>query len=182
MSRNRWLCLDCGKDTFENNEDYYFLRNRLWRRLVPRQERHGMLCRVCVELRLGRPLAPEDFRHAASDDESDPEDQPMRKEDYGIIDSLTREMVQAIDSAMIEFVSSRSRRAISIVRHMFEKSSAAISGLPDWFYMDRIGDLVEDGVFVIVAEGEDERFHVVKACCKASVAFAEDGANAKSVD
>jgi hypothetical protein len=95
----------------------------------------------------------------------------MRKEDYGIIDSLTPEMVQAIDSAMIEFVSSRSRKAISIVRHMFEKSSAAISGLPDWFYMDRI-----------VAEGEDERFHVVKACCKASVAFAEDGANAKSVD
>jgi hypothetical protein len=28
--------------------------------------------------------------------------------------------------------------------------------------MDRIGDLVEDGVLVVVAEGEDQRFHLVR--------------------
>src|SRR5262245_48157885 len=106
MNRNKWLCLDCGKNTFENNEDYYFLRNRRWRRLVPREERHGMLCRACVQARLGRPLTAEDFRNSATDDETDPEDQPMREEDYGIIDSLTAEMLQAIDSAIIGFVSS----------------------------------------------------------------------------
>jgi hypothetical protein len=162
MSRDNWLCLDCRKNTFENNEDYYFLRNRLWRRLVPREERHGMLCRDCVERRLGRPLAPMDFR-TGNDDESDPEDQPMREEDYGIIDSLTPEMLLAIDSAMIGFVSSRPRKVIMIVRHILEKSSAAVPGLPDWFYMDRIGYLLEEGVLVVVAEGEDQRFDLITA-------------------
>jgi len=42
---SNWLCLDCGKDTFENNDDYYMLRNRLWRQLVPREQRSGnLLC------------------------------------------------------------------------------------------------------------------------------------------
>jgi hypothetical protein len=163
MNRNNWLCLDCGRNTLENNEDYYFLRNRLWRRLVPREERHGMLCRDCVERRLGRQLAPEEFRNEETDDEIDPDDQPMRQEDYGIIDSSTPEMFEAIDSAIIGFASSRPRKVIAVVRHIVEKSSAAIPGLPDWFYIDRIGELVEDGVLVVVAEGEDQRFHFVKA-------------------
>src|SRR5882672_2570373 len=92
----RWLCLDCGKNTFEGQEDWYFLRNRLWRQLVPRHERHGMICRACIERRLGRQLTSDDFRKA-TDDESDPEDQPMQKQDYGIIDSLTPQMLQAIE-------------------------------------------------------------------------------------
>jgi Protein of unknown function len=168
MNRNNWLCLDCGKDTFENNEDYYFLRNRLWRRLVAREQRHGMLCRACVERRLGRPLVTEDFRTPGGDDESDPEDQPMRREDYGIIDSLTTEMLDAIDSEIIKLVSLSPRKAVTIVRHILEKSQAAIPGLPDWFYMARIGDLVEDGVLVVVTEGADERFHVLQAAAGTS--------------
>jgi hypothetical protein len=168
MNRDNWLCLDCRKNTLENNEDYYFLQNRLWRRLVPREERHGMLCRACVERRLGRPLAPTDFR-TGNDDESDPDDQPMREEDYGIIDLLTPEMLLAIDAAMIRSVSSRPRKAMTIVRHILEKSSAAVPGLPDWFYMDRIGDLVETGVLVVVAEGEDRRFDLITAAVGSSV-------------
>ena len=163
MNRSNWFCLDCGKDTFENNEDYYVLRNRLWRSLVPRAERHGMLCRACVERRLGRPLAPEDFWSAGTDDESDPQDQPMQREDYGIIDSLTPEMLHAIDSAMIELVSSSPRKVIAIARYMLEKSPAAVPGLHDWFYMDRIGELIEDRALVVVAEGKDHRFHIVAA-------------------
>src|SRR5689334_13263515 len=93
-SRN-WLCLDCSKDTYENNEDYSMLRNRLWRQLVPREQRHGMLCRACVEVRLGRPLIPADFRNRETDDGPDPEDQPMQPEDYGLIDSLTPDLLQA---------------------------------------------------------------------------------------
>src|SRR5581483_7432751 len=127
----RWLCLDCGKNTFEHGDDWYFLRNRLWRQLVPREQRHGMICRACVERRLGRQLMPDDFRKA-TDDESTPEDRPMQKEDYGIIDSLTPQMLQAIDSAMINFVSSRPRNVIVIVRHMIEEPCAAIPWLPDW--------------------------------------------------
>ena len=42
----------------------------------------------------------------------------MQKEDYGIIDSLTPQTLHAIDSAMINFVSSRPRKVIAIVRYM----------------------------------------------------------------
>jgi hypothetical protein len=111
----RWLCLDCGKNTFEGRDDWYFLRNRIWRQLVPRHERHGMICRTCIERRLGRPLRSDDFRQA-TDDESDPEDQPMQKEDYGIIDSLSPQTLHAIDSAMVDFVSSYPRKVIAIMR------------------------------------------------------------------
>ena len=129
-----------------------------------------MLCRACVEHRLGRPLAPEDFRSAAPNDESDPEDQPMQREDYGIIDSLTPEMLHAIGSAMIGFVSSSPRKVTAVVRYMLEESSAALPGLPDWFYMDRIGELIEDRALVVVAEGEDQRFHIVAAAAGLSAA------------
>jgi hypothetical protein len=153
---NRWLCLDCSKNTFENNEDYYFLRNRLWRRLVPREERHGMLCRACMERRLGRPLVPEDFLNGLAYDESDPEDQPMTRDDYGIYDALTPETLQAIDAAIIGFVSSGPRKIGAVAHYMlFEEPSAAIPALHDWFYRDRIEELIEDGVLVVVANGRN---------------------------
>lgn len=81
-----------------------------------------MLCRARVERRLGRPLAPEDFRSAATADESDPEDQPMQKEDYGIIDSMTPEMLHAIDSARIGFGLSRPRKARQRLQSSTESS------------------------------------------------------------
>jgi hypothetical protein len=87
----------------------------------------------------------------------------MQAEDYGIIDSLTPEMLQAIDSAMIEFTLSRPREVIALVTYIFETSSAAIPGLPDWFYFDRVGELVERGLLDVVAEGKDTRFHWVQA-------------------
>ena len=158
----RWLCLDCSKNTFEHRDDWYYLRNRLWRQLVPRSQRHGMICRACIERRAGRPLTSEDFRKA-TDDESEPEDQPMREEDFGIIDSVTPEMLRAIDAAMIGYVSSHPRKVVAIVRYIVEESSAAIPGLPDWFYMDRTAELIGAGLLVVVTEGEDLRFHVVSA-------------------
>jgi hypothetical protein len=92
MDQNpRWLCLDCGRNTFEGHENYYFLKDRLWRKLVSKEQRHGMICRACIERRLGRPLVSEDFK-SETDDQS--EDQPMREEDYGIYDSLTPQVRQ----------------------------------------------------------------------------------------
>jgi len=156
----RWLCLDCGKNTFESADDWYFLRNRLWRQLVPREQRHGMICRGCIERRLGRPLTPDDFRKA-TDDESAPEDQPMQKEDYGIIDSLAPQTLQVIDAEMVRFVSSRPRKVLAIVRYMIEEASAEIPWLPDWFFLDRAAELIDAQALVVVTEGEDLRFDVV---------------------
>ena len=161
MDHNRrWLCLDCGRNTFEGNENYYFLRDRLWRQLVPREQRHGMICRACIERRLARPLASEDFKRE-TDDQS--EDQPMREEDYGIYDSLTPHMLQAIDSAIIEFVASRPRKVTAIAAYMYEQTPAPIPALHDWFYMDRIAGLIDDGALHVVTEAKDLRFHIVKA-------------------
>lgn len=78
-----------------------------------------MICRACIERRLGGPLTSEDFRRA-TDDESDPTDQPMREDDCGIIDSLTPQMLQAIDSAIIGSTSSRPRKVTAIARYIVE--------------------------------------------------------------
>lgn len=121
-----------------------------------------MICRPCIERRLDRPLVYEDFKRPTAD-QSDPEDQPMGEEDYGIYDSLTPHMRQAIDSAIIEFVASRSSKVTAIVLYMCEQAPAPIPALHDWFYMDRISELIDDGELRVVTEGEDLRFHVVRA-------------------
>jgi hypothetical protein len=163
MDHNRrWLCLDCGSNTFEGNENYYSLKDRLWRKLVPREQRHGMICRACIQRRLGRPLVPEDFK-GDSDDRSDPEDQPMGREDYGIYDSLTSHVRQAIDSVIIEFVASRPRMVTAIALFMYEQAPPPIPALHDWFYVDRIAELIDGGELSVVTKGEDLRFHIVRA-------------------
>lgn len=163
----RWLCLDCGRNTFEGNENYYFLTDRLWRKLVPRGQRHGMICRVCIERRLGRPLVSDDFKRSP-EDQSDQEDQPMGEEDYGIYDSLTPHMRQAIDSAILEFAAPRPRKVTAIVLYMYEQPPTPIPALHDWFYMDRIAELIDGGELLVVSEGEDLRFHIVRAARSSS--------------
>jgi hypothetical protein len=89
MTDSHWLCMDCGKNTL-HTDDYYMLRNKLWLQLVPREQRHEMLCLSCVSNRLRRPLQHGAFRKG--DDpiaESDPEERPMGLDDYGSIDELT---------------------------------------------------------------------------------------------
>jgi hypothetical protein len=122
-----------------------------------------MICRACIERRVGRPLVSEDFKSATDDQSGDPEDQPMRDEDYGIYDTLTPHMRQTIDSAIIEFVGSRPRKVIAIALYMYEQAPAPIPALHDWFYMDRIAELIDLGDLRVVTEGRDLRFHIVKA-------------------
>ncbi len=64
MRDSNWLCLDCSKDTFD---EYYGVRNHLWRRAVDRSQRHGMLCLSCLERRLSRFLRLEDFKPPVSE-------------------------------------------------------------------------------------------------------------------
>jgi hypothetical protein len=111
---------------------------------------------------LGRPLSPEDFANASTD-RSDPEDQPIQWEDYGIYDLLTPEMLHAIDSAVVKFVSQRPRKVNAIVVYMCDESyPGAIPGLSDLFYMDRIVQLIDEDRLIVVAEGRDLRFDVVR--------------------
>jgi hypothetical protein len=109
---------------------------------------------------LGRPLVSEDFKRE-TDDQS--EDQPMREEDYGIYDSLTPQMRQGIDSAIIEFVASRPRKVTAIVLYRYGQAPAPIPALHDWFYMEHIAEMKYDGALRVVTEGKDLRFHMVRA-------------------
>jgi hypothetical protein len=156
MKESHWLCLDCGKNTSLHNDDYYMLRNKLWRQLVPREQRHGMLCRSCVSARLQRPLRPDDFKkdnHTI--DESDPAERPMEMGDYGIIDALTPAMLAAIDRGLTADVTSlRSRRAARLIGTFIGAHAAAVPGLPDYFYLTRIENMIDSGVLVVTKEAE----------------------------
>ena len=55
----RFFCMDCDVDTYVN-EQYYMLKDRLWKRINPSVD--GMLCLPCAEKRLGRPLSRKDFK------------------------------------------------------------------------------------------------------------------------
>ena len=156
MNESKWLCLDCGKDTL-HSDDYYMLRNKLWRQLVPREQRHGMLCLSCVSGRLGRPLQPDDFWKGweGSEDVSDPDERAMDLDDYGIIDALTPAMLAAIDQGLVAEVSSaRARKVAWMIGNFMEHSPAAIPGLPDYFYLLRIEQMIDSGVLVVSREAE----------------------------
>ena len=60
-SRRRFLCADCGVDTGKIGE-FYFLKTKLW--LTVMSSIYGMLCVGCLESRLRRKLAKEDFTDA----------------------------------------------------------------------------------------------------------------------
>ena len=52
----KYDCLDCGDNTFFKNE-YYMIHDEIWDSVAG----EGMLCVQCLENRLGRILAPDDF-------------------------------------------------------------------------------------------------------------------------
>lgn len=156
MNKSHWLYLDCGKNTSLHSDDYYMLRNKLWRQLVPREQRHGMLCLSCVSARLGRPLQPEDFKKDNQTiDESDPAERPMDMEDYVIIDALTPAMLASIDQGLIaEVLSSRACRVARMIGTYMGAHSAAVPGLPDYFYLMRIQNMIDSGVLVVTKEAD----------------------------
>jgi hypothetical protein len=156
VNKSNWLCLDCGKNTFLHNDHYYMLRNTLWRELVPREQRHGMLCLSCVSKRLGRPLQPQDFKKDNQTiDESDPNERGMELQDYGIIDALTPAMLGAIDEGLIDgMTSSRARRVARMIGTFMDAHTSAVPGLPDYYYLMRIETMIDSRVLVITKEAD----------------------------
>jgi hypothetical protein len=106
--------------------------------------------------RLGRPLSPSDFMTGNTDiDESDPEEAPMDLEDYGIIDALTPEMLGAIDEGLIaELAAGKTRKVAAMIGMFMGSSPAAVSGLPDYFYLLRVEQMIGSGRLLVVDEGE----------------------------
>jgi hypothetical protein len=58
----RFFCLDCDADTYVNQQ-YYMLKDELWKKINPSID--GMLCLPCVEKRLRRSLTRKDFKRGA---------------------------------------------------------------------------------------------------------------------
>jgi hypothetical protein len=82
----RSLCLDCGTDTTEIGE-YYMLENEVWLEANPADD--GMLCVGCVEKRLGRRLAPDDFMPLEMNHKSEWRSQRLRSRVLGLEDAPT---------------------------------------------------------------------------------------------
>jgi Protein of unknown function len=162
---SNWLCLDCRKDTFD---EYYFVHNHLWRRAVDKSQRHGMLCLSCLQLRLGRPLMRDDFKLGQPDTrisellarlpaianivaeslsqlKEEKDDSPMGPDDYGIIDMLSVDTVNAMDAALLSQASTTPKKIAKIIGHVIGSSPAHVPGVGDLFYLDRVGLLVESG-------------------------------------
>jgi hypothetical protein len=57
----------------------------------------------------------------------------------------------------------RPRKVTAIAAYMYQHTPAPIPALHDWFYMDRIAELIDDGALRVVTEGKDLRFHMVSA-------------------
>jgi len=176
MRDSNWLCLDCSKDTFD---EYYGVRNHLWRRAVDRSQRHGMLCLSCLERRLGRYLRLEDFKRPVSEQvakyvaqrptsgcsnfslEGSEEsyevfdDSPMDWADYGLIDELTPDAIGQIDAALKSLATAKPKKVAAIIGRVMAYSPARVPGLPDYFYLERMRLLVESGVLRLVGDIED---------------------------
>lgn len=50
---NKWLCVDCGKDCFVDERDYYMVTHEVWDKYGVGE---GMLCMDCMEARIGHKL------------------------------------------------------------------------------------------------------------------------------
>lgn len=57
-------CNGCGKDVFENKEDYFMLKDEIWQEVCKSDyvSIYNVLCKDCTEKVLGRKLVKEDYQ------------------------------------------------------------------------------------------------------------------------
>jgi len=53
-----WICVDCRKNCFHDDKDYYMIKNELWEKIGVGEK---MLCMDCLESRIGRKLIEQDI-------------------------------------------------------------------------------------------------------------------------
>ena len=78
-------------------------------------------------------------------------DGEMSAEQQAIADSLSAEMVQAIDSALLAQAHQKYRKVAMIVGTVMLESATNVPGLPDLYYASRVKELVKSGK--LIAEG-----------------------------
>ena len=54
-------CIDCNKDTFVGDEDYYMFSFEVWKSITKEDGGNYMLCWHCAEIRLGRKIINSDL-------------------------------------------------------------------------------------------------------------------------
>lgn len=64
------FCNHCGKNVFENPEDYFMLKDEVWDEVCDNGyvRRTHVLCKKCTEYWLGRKLTLEDYNDAPVND------------------------------------------------------------------------------------------------------------------
>jgi hypothetical protein len=79
----------------------------------------------------------------------------MDWDDYGIIDELTSQAIDQIDSALRSLVTTKPRKVAAIIGRLMSDSPARVPGLPDYFYLDRVCLLVESGAVIFIGDIEE---------------------------
>lgn len=62
QEKQHWACLDCGKDTLQDNKDYYMLKHDVWEKIS--KDPKGMMCMDCVEKAVGHKLTVNEIMMA----------------------------------------------------------------------------------------------------------------------
>ena len=145
--------MDCSTDLLAPGADYRSIRNELWRQVVPRSERHGMLCHHCIGERLGRPLTPGDmYQQDAAGEPGDPVCGPMTLDDYGILDELRVPALTPVDTYLLDQASSQPRKIRHLVLAALEDQSGSLPQVTDLFYLERLEYLIETGALDLVQD------------------------------
>jgi hypothetical protein len=153
---SKWLCLDCSKDLLAPGADYHSIKNELWRQIVPRSQRHGMLCHGCIQRRLGRALTPEDFyQRSEAVDSDDPLRGPMTLEDYGILDDLRVPSLTPVDLYLIEQVRSVPKKIRQVIVATLQDPSVSMPQVTDLFYLEWLEFLIETGALEVVKDAPE---------------------------
>lgn len=68
-------CMDCKKETYDvdengdtTGENYFMVKNKLWKSVTKKKERDGFICIECFEKRLDRKLKRNDFTKAETNE------------------------------------------------------------------------------------------------------------------
>jgi len=125
------------------------MHNHLWRRAVDRSQRHGKF--LAQRPISGNASGPADkAEHGAEFDDS-----PVDWDDYDLIEELTVDQLRGIDAALMSLATAKPRKVAAMIGRTMGDSPAHVTGLPDYFYLERVRLLVESGELRALGDVDD---------------------------